>query len=246
MKIAILQKPKNMLDILYTGARTCYSSKTPTELFTEAEHTPTDKKVALINKVFSRNHLSVAEHVNITFAVEGVSRALLAQLSRHRVGIALSVQSQRYVEIKESQKELEDLYLSSTENYEKLYEILNKYFVDGDKLKNVNGFYSALDNYLEAIKSGEKAEDARRFLPNATRTNLTLTLNLRELMHICNERLCTKAQGEIRQMVKIMRDLLVEEEPWLNSYLQPKCVKNGKCSEEKGCLLYLNLHTKLF
>ena len=236
MKVKLIQHTQNLLDTIYTGAKTCYNAGSPIDMWFDVPTIARDKKIEFVKKVITSKHLSVLEHSSFTFAIEGVSRALLAQITRHRL-CSFSVQSQRYVEIKEDQDYLENLFCGSDEDYKKLLSILNKYFVDGDKLKNVNGYYYALDNYLSAIKSGEKPEDARRFLPNGTKTNMVLTCNLRELMHICNERLCTKAQTEIRQMVQMMVDEVLKDNDWLKDYLTPKC-SNGICTERNSCGLY--------
>lgn len=237
MKVKLISSTQNLLDVLYTGARTCYNPGSPIDMFEEVDDVPRDKKLKLINGCIKSGHQSVLEHSQLTFAIEGVSRALTHQLVRHR-HCSFSQQSQRYVEIKESQSYLEDLFINlDTEDYvnSELCHILDKYFVDAQKIKNLNGYYYALDNYLNAIELGDKPEEARRFLLNATKTNMVVTLNLRSLIHLCNERLCTRAQLEIRQLVQLMvKEVLIENE-WLKPYLQPKCESLGYCPEHKGC-----------
>ena len=85
------------------------------------------------------------------------------------------------------------------------------------------------------INEGIKKEDARAILPNACTTSLIMSLNLRELIHIANLRLCSRAQSEIRQLIKGMCELVIEREPFLADYLVPKCVFLGYCKEEKTC-----------
>ena len=58
---------------------------------------------------------------------------------------------------------------------------------------------------------------------------------MRELIHIATLRLCTRAQYEIRCMVKAMCDELIAQEPWLKTYLVPKCERLGYCDEDKSC-----------
>ena len=91
------------------------------------------------------------------------------------------------------------------------------------------------DFYLELTQSGIPAEDARAVLPNAASTSMVASLNLRELIHLANLRLCTRAQKEIRILVKRMCDELIKEEPWLKEYLVPKCERLGYCDEDKSC-----------
>lgn len=238
MKVKLIQKTQNPVDVMWVAARTCYSEKSPIELWGDSATTPTDKKWKLVKAVLESGHQSIAEHVYFTFGIEGISRACSHQLVRHRAGIVFSQQSQRYVEIKESQEELEKLFIES--DYHKDYDnselnnVLGKYFTE-NTFRNVNGYYYALDNYLEAIKNGEAAEDARRFLPNATKTNITMSINLRELIHICNLRLCTRAQKEIRDLFKSVKDEVVREFPELKEFLVPTCERDGFCSEHKSC-----------
>lgn len=241
MKVKLLAKTQNMLDVVYTGARTCYNVGSPIDLFEDIGNISEDKKLKLVKGCIESTHHSVLEHAYFTFAIEGISRACSHQLVRTRIA-SFSQQSQRYVEIKENQNEL---YEAFNENYDstnykdsKIFKILDKYFVDADNFRNVNGYYYALDNYLEAIKMGEPAQDARRFLPNATKTNIVMSLNLRSFMHLCNERLCTRAQGEIRQLVKEMVKEVIKVEPWLEPYLQPKCILLKGCNEHKSCGYY--------
>ena len=75
----------------------------------------------------------------------------------------------------------------------------------------------------------------RYVLPNATATSMVASLNLRELIHLANLRLCTRAQKEIRILVKRMCDELTKEEEWLKDYLVPKCERLGYCDEDKSC-----------
>jgi thymidylate synthase (FAD) len=89
--------------------------------------------------------------------------------------------------------------------------------------------------YQEFIEAGIPAEDARFVLPNAAASSLVASLNLRELIHLANIRLCTRAQYEIRCMVKAMCAELVSQEPWLKDYLVPKCESMGFCDEHKSC-----------
>ena len=151
-----------------------------------------------------------------------------------------SQQSQRYVEIKEDYNALIDLRdkeFKTTEEEKYLMEICKRYFVDVTA-NNYKQYLDALITYLYEVQINKnKPEDARQFLPNATKTNIVMTCNLRELMHIANLRLCTRAQKEIRDLVRLMCDqvIAVPGYEWLDKYLQPKCKINGFCDEHKSC-----------
>lgn len=215
---------------VYIACRTCYSKKQPQQLLQDATIKPLEDKLSLINKVVKSGHTSVLEHINFTFVISGVSRALLAQLSRHR-HISLSVQSQRYVEYPHDLNYLKNLREQNAVG--EMKNITDRYFVLTNKNENeVKYLIDSYISYLSLIEEGWDKEDARNVLPNAMKTNIVMTLNLRELEHICSVRLCTCAQLEIR---KLFKELRLEVNPVWRSFLNPKCVKLGYCNEIKSC-----------
>lgn len=233
MEIKLLSHSPNIIDIIHTACRTCYSKLTPIEIFDkDIENDDNAKKIDLIKKVMDSGHLSTTEHAYFTFAISGVSRALLAQITRHRL-CSFSVQSQRYVEIKENLDDL--IILNSCGAKQDKLELLNKYFVfvdDNDLF--VNAYMNNLISYLQLTKAGYKAEDARMVLPQASKTNITLSCNLRELIHLCNWRLCKHAQLEVRTMIKKMKESVLAEEDckFLAKYLIPRC---KVCTDFRDC-----------
>lgn len=256
MKVKLIQAIKKPVDVMWVAARTCYSEKSPIEIWYDADYrnkpyNPGDpveihnvselkehenKKWNLVKKVLDSGHQSIAEHVYFTFAIEGISRACSHQLVRHRAGIVFSQQSQRYVEIKESLQELRDI--REHNGVAKTAGIVEKYFVPSqDGMSGLK--YAELDcliEYRRLIEEESMApEDARQVLPNATKTNITMSINLRELIHICNLRLCTRAQSEIRQLFKLIKDEVNNVEPKLASLLVPSCEVYGFCTEGKCC-----------
>lgn len=220
MRVKLIACTPNIIDILYTSARTCYNAGSPIDMFEKLEDIDVDKKLKLISKVLESGHNSVLEHVSFTFAVEGVDRTVLAQISRHRTGISLSVQSQRYVDFSKGSFDYVTPPDIERSEYSEEYDLI---------MKQIQNFYN------RQIHSGIKPEHARMVIPNACCTNMVITLNLRELVHICGLRLCTRSQLEIRQMVEEMVDAVCTDNWWLNEYLQPKCVQTGFCTEDKCC-----------
>ena len=174
----------------------------------------------ILKRCIKSGHTSVTEFCNFTFHIEGVSRALLAQLTRHRHA-GYAVQSQRYV------KKCEPTYIIPP-SIEKKQEAKEEYCKLMDEIWG---------NYNKFISLGIAPEDARYMLPNACDTVIELTINLRSLMNFMNERLCSCAQWEIRQLAIAMKKLIVEQVPLLSQYLVPKCEKygadNGFCTESK-------------
>lgn len=147
-----------------------------------------------------------------------------------------SQKSQRYVEIKESFDTISELFenpkTDKDEDY--LYSVASKYFVGVTK-DNYRLFIQPLLSYLQGIKLGMKPEEARTFLPNATKTDLIMSINLRELIHISGLRLCSRAQAPIRQLFGCIKQEVILYDKRLGNLLQPKCESMGYCTEEKTC-----------
>ena len=216
-RVRLISKPENMLKTIYTACRTCYSSDSPLNIYDSAQDE--EKMLKLIGRVVSSGHYSTIEHIQISFAISNISRSCSHQLVRHR-HMSFSQKSQRYVREKGQFDYLTpDSIDSNSELKQKFDELMSK----------------ISDFYLELTESGIPSEDARAVLPNAASTSMVASLNLRELIHLANLRLCTRAQKEIRILVKRMCDELIKEEPWLKDYLVPKCERFGFCDEDKSC-----------
>lgn len=216
-EVKLISKPNNLLKTIYTACRTCYSADTPINIYDTADNE--EKMLKLISRVISSGHYSTIEHIQISFAISNVSRACTHQLVRHR-HMSFSQKSQRYVK----EKGQFDYIIPPT--IEKNPELKEKF----------EQFMSDISNkYQEFVEAGIPAEDARFVLPNATASSMVASLNLREMIHLANLRLCSRAQYEIRTLVKMMCDELSKQEPWLKDYLVPKCVRLGFCDEDKCC-----------
>ena len=204
--------------LIYTACRTCYSELEPDEIFRRAVDGEIDqhKMQKLIAGVIESGHGSTIEHIVFTFGISGVSRTLSHQLVRHRAGVAFDQQSQRYVKFKGAATMLPATIEDGDPELRRRYE------------EQVDG---ALGLYGEMLDSGVPGEDARFVFPNATRTNLVMTANLRALIHMSGLRLCTMAQWEIRRLFQLIRHEIFGISPFLGSFLAPKCVPLGYCDE---------------
>ncbi len=218
LEVKLISIPNNLLDVIYTACRTCYSADGAIEIINTITN-DSEKKLSLISKVISSGHYSTIEHIQVTFAINNISRAATHQLVRHR-HMSFSQKSQRYVKEK---GEIDYIIPPAIESNPELYKKFQKHMQDTANL------------YQFFIQNGVKNEDARSILPNATTSSMVVSLNLRELIHLANLRLCTRAQLEIRMVVKKMCALIEEKEPWLASYLVPKCEKLGYCNEDNSC-----------
>ena len=161
-------------------------------------------------------HTSILEHAVFTFKITGLSRAALAQLTRHRLA-SFDVQSQRYVR-------LNDDYL-----------VLPKTIIESqfcEEAKRIMSYVMKL--YQEMVDKGIPKEDARYITPQAVSTELIMTMNARELLHFFALRTCDRAQWEIRELADKMLMLCKQVSPKLFIVAGPGCV-TGKCTEKKPC-----------
>ena len=204
--------------LIYTACRTCYSELAPEDIFHKAVDGEIDvaKMQRLISNVIESGHGSTIEHVVFTFGITGVSRTLSHQLVRHRAGVAFDQQSQRYVTFKKAATMLPQTIAEAPPDVREAYE------------GQIEG---AMSLYGDLVGSGIPAEDARFVFPNATRTNLVMTTNLRALIHMSGLRLCTMAQWEIRRLFQQIRHEIFQVSPFLGAFLAPKCVPLGYCDE---------------
>lgn len=236
LKVELLAYTKDAERIVASAARLCYSSSSISEL---KENLTEEKIGSFVNMLAEMGHESPIEHINFTFGIEGVSRALLAQLTRHRIA-SYSVQSQRYVkenqfeyvippEIEKEPKAKEE-FLSAMKKAQESYDTLTKILTEKHKEKNINlGMEEK-----QALKAAEKEaiEDARFVLPNACETKIICTFNARSLLNFFSHRCCTRAQWEIRALAKEMLRLVYGVAPNIFSKAGPSCVR-GACKEGK-------------
>lgn len=215
--VNLISKPDNMLKTVYTACRTCYSADYPINIYNSTDDK--EKMLKLIERVISSGHYSTIEHIQVTFAIANVSRACTHQLVRHR-HMSFSQKSQRYVKEKGQFDYIIPPTIERDENLKSEFE---------EFMAKIS------EQYQKFVEAGVPAEDARFVLPNAAASSLVASLNLREMIHLANLRLCTRAQYEIRLLVKKMCDALIAEEPWLKPYLVPKCERLGFCDEDKSC-----------
>ncbi len=209
---------KFYVPLIYTACRTCYSELEPDEIFRRAVAGEIDpaRQQKLIQGVIESGHGSTIEHVVFTFGISGVSRTLSHQLVRHRAGVAFDQQSQRYVTFKGASTMLPTSLAEADPALRERYE------------EQIDG---SLELYSDLVEAGIPGEDARFVFPNATRTNLVMTTNLRALIHMSGLRLCTMAQWEIRRLFQLIRHEVFTVSPFLGSFLAPKCVALGYCDE---------------
>ncbi|MEK7281233.1 MAG: FAD-dependent thymidylate synthase, partial [Chloroflexota bacterium] len=177
----------------------------------------------LLRLLIQAEHLSPLEHANFTFSIEGISRVASHQLVRHRMA-SYTQQSQRYVNLKEPK-----------------YITPRSIAMSPFRAKFQEQASQAYQLYGEMVAAGVPMEDARFVLPEAADTQLVMTMNARELLHACSQRLCDRAQWEIRELFTQVKLAVSTVAPTIGDELKPKCYKLSYCDEMKSCGLFPTL-----
>lgn len=215
----IPHKPTDGQAVALTAIRTCYSPGKPSEIVAKEGAKYFGKQATdgeggteadrLFRMIVRSGHTSTLEHLSFTFAIEGVSRALLAQLTRHRVGFSYSVQSQRYVKFGSGDRSGGFDYVipdSVSGNYPKELKFT----------AIMNTIQQAYDSLREL---GVPAEDARAVLPQASACNLIMTANLRAILEFYSKRQPGKgAQSEIASLAESLKQAVINVEPWTEAF----------------------------
>lgn len=219
LKAALIRHTPLPQSLVALGARICYSAASLDDL---EERVRARDQDAFIQGVIETGHLSTIEHAVFTFAVEGVSRTLLAEITRHRIA-SFSVQSQRYVSMEKGfgyivPPSIEALGADAVAEYE-------------NQMETMHGWYRDWQARLGG--PGENSnQDARFVLPGACETRMLVTMNARELLHFFSLRCCERAQWEIRDLAQSMLAQAYAAAPVLFAYAGPGCVR-GECPEGK-------------
>jgi thymidylate synthase (FAD) len=211
-----MEHTPNPEKVVARAAKQCYSAGFVGDDFVEnAVHDCTGADIKRIRDVFANGHLSCFEHASFTFAIEGISRACSHQLVRFRVA-SFSQQSQRYCQLGENFAYVIPPSIQNNPEAKKLF---------------VRTMLELSKTYEILIANGIPAEDARFVAPNATETNIVMTMNARELLHAFSLRCCTHAQWEIRDMFNTMLPMCKEAAPLLFENAGAPCDVKGTCPE---------------
>ena len=178
MKVALIRHTLSPEEVVALGARLCYSRATVDSL---QQRVSRDDQSEFVSRILSMGHESVLEHASFTFAMEGVSRVLLAQITRHRLA-SFSVQSQRYVSYEKGfgyivPPKIEALGEDAVAEFERQMDTMHQWYT----------------GWQEKLGAGEGGnEDARFVLPGACETRMMVTMNVRELRHFFSLRMCSR------------------------------------------------------
>ena len=237
MRVTLISHTPMPETTVAAAAKLCYSAVAADDIMDNLTPDATERFLKILGDL---GHDSPFEHASFTFCIEGVSRTLLAQITRHRIA-SFSVQSQRYVNMDAGgcfefitppaiaeNPQAAELFGRAMQND------LNNYLLLVDMLKPgiKERLFAEGKSEREAETAAEKTaiEDARFVLPNACATKMLITMNARSLRNFFELRCCRRAQWEIRALATEMLRLVRKASPALFLKAGPGCV-SGPCAE---------------
>lgn len=223
IEVYLTDHTTNPAKSLYLAYRTAVTAKSPKDILDDIESMKLTQEYMMefvTTRMEEAGHSSPLEQVWFEFSISGVSRSFSHQFVRHHMGISFEQQSQRVVMFKDGE-----------------FPYVIPPTVNGDwhaRDEFVDAMEDAGKHYDHLIKVGVPAEDARFVIPQASTTNFKVVVNYIEMLHIADQRLCTRAQWEFRKVVALMRAEIKREFPYLARFIQPKCGEHrlGYCDEK--------------
>lgn len=202
MHVTLLQHTS--LTVCAQAIRTCWQS------FDKSDEGG-QKDRDLIDRVGNKfKHASTLEHLVYTFYIQGISRALLQELSRHRLA-SPSVKSTRY-----TLKELKNEECFTCKDLERAQKYL--VFTGDERVDNMS--IKALENLRQLLNEGISNDKAKYCLPESYKTELTWTINARSLQNFLTLRSDKSALWEIQNLAHALYQALPEEHRYLFSIHQ--------------------------
>jgi thymidylate synthase (FAD) len=242
MEVTLLEATTDPERLLCRAARNDYMGEFVGELpFDEVMadldgDTVADRQETLIHHLLDHGHFGPFEHPQATFAVKGVSRACMAQLTRHR-HVSFDVQSMRYVAFDDvdpadvREGELVVIPPSATDpdwvgRNQRTGQVDEESAAEREAIFK-DAIESAVTSYQDLLELGMPPEDARFVLPIGTKVNIVMSMNVRMLMHVADMRAAADAQWEIRELTESVLDLAAEWCPITFAYYEAE-MKNRK------------------
>lgn len=236
LKVTLLQHTPEPEKLIASAAKLCYSSSGIEDITDNLDEKKINNFLKMLTDI---GHESPLEHISFTFGLEGVSRSLLAQITRHRIA-SYSVKSQRYV--KEGQfeyiipEEIEknpvakEKFIFAMQQDQEIYNELTDILFSQHYEELIS---EGMEEKKAKITAEKRAiEDARYVLPNACETKIIVTMNARSLLNFFKHRCCDRAQWEIRYAAIEMLKLVKKAAPVIFANAGPACLR-GPCPEGK-------------
>jgi thymidylate synthase (FAD) len=173
----IIPPPHNTLNLIENAGRTCYKS--------ESRGNPE----RFVRMLIKSGHHSVIEHVSASVRFI-TNRGVSLELVRHRLA-SYSQESTRYCRYDTAMEFIKPIWLNDWN------EECRKEFIDA--------CLRAEQSYNALLENAASPEQAREVLPNALKTEIVMSANLREWMHVFKLRCSAKAHPQMRALMKDVR-----------------------------------------
>lgn len=188
--------------------------------------TEEQKKEFILDVIFESRHYGVAEHLNYTFEIYGVSRTMTHQAVRNRIASFLE-SSLRYINI--PKKGLNYVVPKTILDSE---ELKAEYQKDMDYIESLNKKW--YDKGLAKGLSVDRSKElARSILPHSTATGYVFSMNLASILRLLEKRCCVRAEDEYREIAEHIRNIMSVTIPWMAHKFGPHCKMYGMCPEGK-------------
>lgn len=257
MRVQVQEATNNPENLVVRCARNDYKSEwvgdySDEELLSEiqqGDESLDDAKCRfIVRTLIKKGHYGPFEHPQISFAIEGVSRSLMAQITRHRTGITFDIQSQRYVDFAgedpldliKTPKSVEEVDAGNRNpDQQPIEDIIEEQFnvdtIPDDytpeewlardrRLTYEEAVREAVNRYNRLRELGVPPEDARFVLPIGSKVNITTTMNARTLLHIADMRAQADAQWEVRELTGKLLDCAEEWMPHTFGYYRDEMI----------------------
>jgi thymidylate synthase (FAD) len=225
MEVQLLEATPDPERVICSAARNDYLSEFVGDItFAEAMEsiegaTEAEKRRTLIAHLLDHGHFGPFEHPQATFAIKGVSRSCMAQITRHR-HVSFDVQSMRYVsfdDVDPAAVEEGAMVVTppSATDPDWIGRNQSSGPVDEETAEERERVFresvrESVASYQRLLDLGMPPEDARFVLPIGTEVNIVMSLNVRMLMHVADMRAAADSQWEIREMTESILDLAAE------------------------------------
>ena len=209
MQVELRTKPEHIQDMIENavrGAQTSHGNK----------GNETNAKEFLL-RLIGWGHESVLEHIFLTFEITGLSRACLQELARHRLA-SMTVESTRYT-LRKIIKSIDDMTNGVLNTFDYFSFLLGKYAKEERVIHVIGQTLGMIGGLAEAYPDMPN-DVLKYFLPEFWPTNLTLSVNIRELRHILDLRTRPAALKEFRVLARNLFEVVPDE----FKYLLADCV----------------------
>lgn len=225
MDVHLLEATEDPERVICTAARNDYSSSFVGEqsfektMETVDGKTMEEKKRTLIGHLLGHGHYGPFEHAHATFAVKGISRSCMAQITRHR-HVSFDIQSQRYVafddvdpeDVRAGEMVVVPPSVSDADwigRNQRDGAVTEETIQERERIFH-ESIVRSVEQYQQLLDLGLPPEDARFVLPIGSKVNMVMTLNARMLMHVADMRAAADSQWEVREMTEQILDFAAD------------------------------------